>query len=112
MSDFRDFLSLAGPVFWLGLLGVLFWLHRRAHTRSRRNLQRWVDDHGYSLVTAKTAWFRKGLYTWTSARDQIVFRISVLDERGQDRTGWVRCGSRFKGAAFSDDIEGVLDEAA
>ena len=36
--------------------------------------------------------------------------MTVLDENNIERTGWVRCGSTFKGAAFSDDVVGFLDE--
>ena len=97
---------------WLGLLGGLLGLHQKAHTRARGNLQRWVDDQGYSLVSAKTAWFSKGPYTWTSSNGQIVFRITILDKQGQERTGWVRCGHWLASAALSDTIDGVLDEAA
>ena len=106
-----DFLSVVGAVFGLGLFGVAIWLHRKAHTRSRRNLQRWVENQGCRLITAKRAWLRKGPYL-VSGRGQVIFRITILDKQAQERTGWVRCGSLFKGAAFSDAIEGVLDQAA
>ena len=97
---------------WLGLLGGLLWLLRKLYGRARRNLERWVDDQGYSLVAVKLALFRKGPYTWTSSNAQIVFRITILDKQGQERTGWVRCGHWLASAALSDTIDGVLDEAA
>ena len=92
-------------------LAAVIWLLRKERTWTRRNLQWWVDDQGYNLVAAKRTWFRKGPYRRTSATDEIVFRITILDERGQERTGWVRCGSWIMHAAFSDDVDGVLDEA-
>ena len=91
---------------------VVVWIIRKLYGRARRSLERWVDDQGYSLVAGKLALFRKGPYTWTSSNAQMVFRITILDKQAQERTGWVRCGSRFKGVAFSDAIEGVLDQAA
>ena len=42
----------------------------------------------------------------------MVFRITILDKQGQERTGWVLCGHWLTGPVFSDAIEGVLDEAA
>ena len=90
---------------------VVVWIIRKLYGRARRSLERWVDDQGYSLVAGKLALFRKGPYTWTSSNAQMVFRITILDERGQERTGWVRCGSWIMHAAFSDDVDGVLDEA-
>ena len=93
-------------------LAVVIWLMWKGYARARANLQRWVDDQGYSLVTAKQAWVMRGPYTWTASNAQIVFRINVLDEQGQERTGWIRCGHWLAGAAFSDTIDSVLDEAA
>ena len=53
--------------------------------------------------------FRRGPYRWASDL-QIVFRVVVIDDQKMERSGWVRCGSRLKGAAFSDDVVGVLDK--
>jgi len=57
-------------------LAVVIWLMWKGYARARANLQRWVDDQGYSLVTAKRAWFRKAPYTWTSTNNQILFRFA------------------------------------
>jgi len=42
----------------------------------------------------------------------MIFRITFIDKRRQERTGWNHCDSMFKGAAWSDEIKGVLDEAS
>ena len=39
---------------------VVVWIIRKVYGRARRNLERWVDDQGYSLVAGKLALFRKG----------------------------------------------------
>ena len=53
--------------------------------------------------------FRKCPYPW-SYGGQVVFRMVVIDEQKMERSGWVRCGSHFFSAAFSDDVVGVLAE--
>jgi hypothetical protein len=72
-------------------------------------LDRWIIEKGYTLAHVERSHFQKGPFRWSS-RGQVIFRIKVLDKAQISRNGWVRCGSRFKGAAFSDDIEGILDE--
>ena len=88
-------------------------LCRKMWIRSHRSLQRWANENGYTLVSKKVSWtkipFRKGPYRWASDL-QIVFRVVVIDEQKMERPGWVRCGSWLKGAAFSDDVVGVLDK--
>ncbi|MQG21131.1 MAG: hypothetical protein FI725_03880 [SAR202 cluster bacterium] len=49
-----------------------------------------------------------GPYRWASY-SQMVFNVVIVDEQKMGRSGWVRCGSYFKGCAFTDDIAGVLD---
>jgi len=91
----------------LGLLSSKAWI------RSHRSLQRWANENGYTLVSKKVNWtkipFRKGPYRWASDH-QIVFCVVVIDEQKMERSGWVSCGSWLKGAAFSDDVVGVLDK--
>ena len=99
----------------LVLVGLISWglLCRKMWIRSHRSLQRWANENGYTVVSKKVSWttipFRKGPYRWASDL-QIVFRVVVIDEQKMERSGWVRCGSWLKGAAFSDDVVGELDK--
>ena len=98
----------------LVLIGLISWslLASKAWRRSHRSLQRWANENGYTLVSKKVSWtrvFRKGPYRWASDQ-QIVFRVVVIDEQKMERSGWVRGGSWLKGAAFSDDVVGVLNK--
>ena len=106
------------PQPWSSLLPIIFiavpllsWLIRKAMIRSNRSIQRWADENDYILVSKNLSWtrlFRKGPYRWAS-NNQMVFRVVVIDGQKVGRSGWVRCGSYFAGAAFSDDFVGVLD---
>ena len=108
-----DLLGVLGPVILLPfvLLTVMYWLIRRENARLHRSLQRWVKDHGYTMASKRrvwTRWFRKGPYQYSHDR-YVVFRITIIDEQGQKRRGWARCGSKIIGPASPDEAEGVLD---
>jgi hypothetical protein len=46
---------------------------------------------------------------WTTSRDQVVYHVTVLDQLGRERKGWVRCGSWWFGL-FSNKAEVRWDE--
>ena len=106
------------PQPWSSLLPILFilvpslsWLVRKGIIRSHRSIQIWSDENDYILVSKKLHWtrlFRKGPYRWASY-SQMIFRVVIVDEQKMGRSGWVCCGSYFKGCAFTDDVAGVLD---
>jgi len=98
-------------LFAVSIFGIFGWLWYKRITRSDLLLQRWVKRNGYTLIKSKRAFLRKGPYgKFKSGRNHDIFRITVLDNQNSTHTGWVRCGSYFKGSAFSDDVEGVLDK--
>ena len=41
---------------------------------------------------------------WTSSRGQTVYCVTVEDEQGNQRHGWVRCGSWLFGL-LSDNVD-------
>ena len=77
--------------------------------RARTILQEWADDNGYQLLQAEYRWFRKGPFFWTSSRGQVVYYVTVLDQQGRERKGWVRSGSWWLGL-FSNKVEARWDE--
>ena len=93
----------------LAVIGFVGWIVWRGQRRSRIMLDVWVNDNGYTLLKAERRLWRKGPYRWASS-GQAIFRITVLDEDDKERMGWVCCGTWWKGAAFSTDVEGELDE--
>ena len=105
MEAFITFVTFIVPV---ALIGFAIWAWKKAAVRSRILLDRWINDNGFTLVEYRTRFFRKGPY-WKASRGQRVLRVTVLDENNIERTGWVLCGSRFKGT-LSNDVVGILDE--
>ncbi len=100
------FASIGLELVGIGFVGWMIW---RGLRRSRIRLDTWANDNGYTLLKAERRSWRKGPYRWSSS-GQAIFRITVLDEDDEERMGWVCCGTWWKGAAFSDYVDGVLDE--
>ena len=46
---------------------------------------------------------------WKSSKAQVIFRIYFTNNEDEEKIAWVKCGSYFKGAAFSDDLEVIFD---
>jgi hypothetical protein len=98
MNDF----GLAVLVIVAVLLGVggLAW----HFSRSRALLKRWAKENGFEIIESSYRNHLKGPFFWTSSRGQTVYRVTVRDARGVERSGWVRCGAWWAGL-FSDKVE-------
>jgi hypothetical protein len=90
------FVSLIVVVFALGV----YWHFGRSHSL----IHLWAERNGYRLLESNYCWFFKGPFFWTSSKGQTVYRVSVQDQRGHRRTGWVRCGSWMLGL-LSENVE-------
>ena len=60
-------------------------------------LTRWAQENGFTILERQQVVFYKGPFTLTSTRSQIVYRVTVQDNTGSTRSGWVRCGSWWGG---------------
>ena len=67
-------------------------------------IERWAARNGYQLLRSKYRAFHKGPYMWDSSGAQTVHYVEVLDETGNRRKGWVRCGGTFLGL-LSDELD-------
>ncbi len=99
-----------GPI--LGLMaastfiGLMLWWH---FSRSASILDQWADKSGYRIVSGEYRHLLKGPFFWTSSRGQTVYYVTVEDEQGNQRHGWVRCGSWLFGL-LSDNVEVRWDD--
>ncbi len=85
--------------YYLGCLGVAMatlimslriWL-------SRTILNGWAESQGYRIVSSRFCWLWRGPYFLRSTAGQSVFKVIVVDNDGERRVGWVRCGGFFLG---------------
>jgi hypothetical protein len=77
--------------------------------RSDALLQQWAQRNGYRLLDHRYCWVFKGPFFWTTSKGQTVYRVTVEDEQGRRRSGWVRCGGWFMGL-ISDKVEARWDD--
>jgi hypothetical protein len=89
------------PVGFVILAVFVIWWH---YSRSSSLLEQWARRHGYRILSQEYCYFFKGPFFWTSSKDQVVYYVTVEDEEGRQRKGWVRCGGYFLGL-LSDNVE-------
>jgi hypothetical protein len=77
--------------------------------RSESLVQRWAECNGYRLINHEYCWFYKGPFFWTTSKNQTVYRVTVEDGTGYQRTAWVRCGGWFLGL-MSDHVDVRWDD--
>jgi hypothetical protein len=73
-------------------------------TRARFILYRWAKDNGFHLLNFKAVVSGPPKWDWTSSRSQVLYSVHICNKDGQERRGWVRCGSFWAGV-FSDKVE-------
>jgi hypothetical protein len=101
-------LSFLQIVAVLGLVASGLWWH---HTRSATLLERWAEENGFTIADRRLRQLFRGPFTGTTALGQTVYRVTVVDGSGQERSGWVRCGS-FAFGLLSDKVRVRWDEPA
>jgi hypothetical protein len=99
------------PVFLVAVIAIVILAWVWHFSRARSILQKWADDNSYPLLQTEYCWFRRGPFFWTTSRDQAVYYVTVLDQQGHERRGWVRCGSWFFGM-FSNQADVRWEERA
>src|SRR5262245_40079728 len=78
-------------------------------SRSSSLLRSWADQHGLRIIRKEYRTFLRGPFFWTSSKGQTVYRVIVEDKLGNQRSGWVRCGSWWFGL-LSSHVEARGDE--
>jgi hypothetical protein len=96
---------------FVALLVLVSFGLRWQYTRSETLLERWAEENGFTIADCRLRNFFRGPFTWTPANGQTVYRVTVMDGSGHERSGWVRCGS-FAFGLLSDKVCVRWDEPA
>jgi hypothetical protein len=96
--EFWKPIAFAGVIF-LGIALVLFRIGR-----SISLLDEWAERNDYEIIQSERRHLLKGSFTWTSSKGQTVYFVTIRDQQGNLRSGWVRCGGFLTGM-FSDNTE-------
>jgi len=98
------FVLVIGPVLAF-VIAIFFW----HYGRSSAILQKWADDNGYEILEKELRHFFKGPFFFTASKNQTVYRVTVRDKAGLERSGWVVCGGWWLGM-LSDHVKVRWDE--
>lgn len=102
--------SLIPIIFGAFFVGVIPLFIAWSLTRSQRMLDQWAAESHLKLVSANPCWVNRGPFLWTTSKHQMIYRITVVSEDGERRSGWARCGTFF-GGLFADSVEVRWDNA-
>jgi len=99
--DTKSFAAIVGFLIVVAFIASVIWLHFH---RSNVILRRWAGRNDFRIVLSEYRPFFKGPFFWTSSNGQTVYYVTVEDDKGQRRHGWVRCGGWWMGM-LSDAAE-------
>ncbi len=78
-------------------LMALYWAGRR---QRKWALARWASSHGLTIVRCEQPVLTElSPFPVTASKAQQIFRIIVQDVHGDQRSGWIRLGSVWRGLA-------------
>lgn len=80
-------------------------------SRSRSLLEQWAHENGFRIVSSEHRNLVRGPFFWTTSKGQTVYRVTVEDATGRQRSGWVRCGGWAMGL-LSDKVQVRWDDEA
>jgi hypothetical protein len=66
-------------------------------SRSRSLLEGWATRNGYQIMQLERRYLCSGPFFWTTSKGQTVYYVTVRDDQGQVRSGFVRCGGWWLG---------------
>ena len=70
--------------------------------RAYEVLRHWAAQNDFELLRFKRCFFTGGFNPLTTGRGQIVYFVTIRDLDQRERSGWVRCGSRWDVFCISD----------
>ena len=66
-------------------------------SRSRGILEEWAASNHFRILACERRWLRRGPFFLRSGKGHEVFHVTVADDSGRTRTGFVRVGGWFGG---------------
>src|SRR5204862_3092721 len=88
----------------LSILGLAILLNVWPVARAASLLKRWAGRNSYRIIHREHRWFFQGPFSWNLSNLPVVYRVTVEDQQGNLRGGWVRCGHWLWGL-LSDGVE-------
>jgi hypothetical protein len=107
-------MSNSEPPFWFWLMPVAviifgFFIHRWHIRRGRSALERWALAKRFEILQSKRCFFCGAFPWWTTTQKQTVFFVTVRDDSGRERSGWLRFGD-WLGGGYKDEPDIIWSE--
>ena len=98
----KEVLSSAGIA--VAVIAVILCAYAWSRRRENRALKKWAAENGLEILHCEERYlFGTGPFKWWSIlAKQAVYFLTVRDEQGQERRGWIRLG-RSWGMIYSGD---------
>ena len=77
--------------------------------RSRSVLEQWRSKNGFEILHSEHRNLFRGPFSWTTSRGQTVYYVRVRDDKGKERSGWIRCGGWILGV-MTDKVDVRWDD--
>lgn len=84
-------------VVMVGVCVAVILIHRSTIRSANKILRQWAERNQFELLHAERCFFCGGFNPLTTSKTQTVYDITIRDRKGQERSGWVRCGSYWSG---------------
>jgi len=80
-------------------LGAIVALYLVAYesNNSKESLKEWAMDNNYQIIEQKLYPHLFTPFYLSSSKLQVVYKVRIKDESGNEKEGWVRLGSRWTG---------------
>jgi len=87
--------TIVAVIVVMAVLGAIFgiWFFRRA----KSVLTQWAKENGFTILRYELRNFLRGPFLLTTSDGQTVYYVTVRDQYGQERSGWVCCGGFWAG---------------
>ncbi len=75
--------------------GAVFFVLNMGRKYQEAQLQAWAEENHYKMIDSKGAAFWEGPKAWLRSKNQHAYRITVQDEQGRRRQGWILFGDAW-----------------
>jgi hypothetical protein len=91
------------PLVVLAVIAIAITSLRWQSRRSNDLIDQWAAANNLRILQKESRLMFRGPMFWTTSKNQTVYRITAVDQYGNQRSGWVRCGGWWWGL-HSDKI--------
>lgn len=88
---------------FVAVLAFGWWMYRWQYNRADAILDNWAQTNNFKIIEKQKANFGTGPEAVRAGNKQVLYRITVVDVDGNQRTGLARIGSESTGT-LSDKI--------